>query len=288
MPEANIDYDEVMRVAVASAKAAGAVIKEAFFKVKNVEHKGQVDLVTETDKACEDLVCGAIKDAFPSHMFIGEEESSASGTPELTDDPTWFCDPLDGTTNFVHGFPFVCVCVGFAIKKEVVLGVVFAPVLDELFCAIKGRGATLNGNPIHVSSTEDMGSALMATEIGVSRESSTMDAIYGRIRALTPQIRGVRCGGSCGMNMCGVAMGRLDAFFEIGFGGPWDCAAPAIILQEAGGVVLDPSGGAFNVMGRRVLAANGKLGQKFANVLKECPDAPDEPKPTPPGARAKI
>ncbi|KAK3240759.1 vacuolar transporter chaperone [Cymbomonas tetramitiformis] len=134
-----------LKVAVEAAEAAGAVIAASFYKDKCVEHKGSVDLVTETDKQCEDLIMTKIKTAFPEHKFIGEEESSKEGTPDLTSEPTWMIDPLDGTTNFVHSFPFSCVSIGLVINKEPVVGVVLNPMLKETFTGVKGGGAFLNG-----------------------------------------------------------------------------------------------------------------------------------------------
>lgn len=127
-----------------------------------------------------------MKAAFPDHRFIGEEASAAQGfTSELTDDPTWCIDPLDGTTNFVHRFPFVCTCIGLVVQRQPVLGVVFNPVLNEMFTAVTGRGATLNGQPITVSTASALGDALIATEVGVSRDPATMDAITQRVKVGT-------------------------------------------------------------------------------------------------------
>jgi hypothetical protein len=125
------------------------IILSNFNNSKTVEHKGKVDLVTETDKACESLIFEYLKTAFPSHQLIGEETSAIDGTPELTDAPTWIVDPLDGTTNFVHRYPFVCVSIGLVVDKVPTVGVVFNPILDELFTAVKGRGAFLNGQHIY-------------------------------------------------------------------------------------------------------------------------------------------
>lgn len=268
-----------LAVAQEAATEAGLCIATAFSSDKQVENKydNNVDLVTETDKECEEKIVSKIRQAFPAHKFIGEEESSKSGTPELTDDPTWMIDPLDGTTNFVHGFPFVCVSIGLTINKEVVLGVVHNPILGETFTAIKGCGAFLNGKPIRCSEHSSLAKCLLATEVGVSRDESSMKAIMGRVQAVVSKCRGVRCAGSCAMNMCGVAMGRLDAFYEIGFGGPWDCAGASCILKEAGGAVLDPAGGPFNVMSRRVLASNQHLGPQIASVIATIPDGDSEP-----------
>ncbi|CAI5464223.1 unnamed protein product [Closterium sp. Yama58-4] len=258
---------EYLDVAVTAARMAGEVIRRSFNAPKDVQHKGKVDLVTETDKQCEALIMQHITAAYPSHKFIGEEESSVHGTAGLSDDPTWMVDPLDGTTNFVHRYPFVCVSIGLAINKAVVVGVVFNPILNEMFTAMRGHGAMLNGEPIHASSQTHMGSALLATEIGTKRDVGTVAGLTGRIANLLFQVRSLRLSGSCALNLVGVACGRLDLFYEIGFGGPWDVAAGSLIVEEAGGLCFDPSGGPFDVMACRVAASNAHLKAPFVEAL---------------------
>lgn len=258
-----------LAVAIDAAKTAGEVIRKGFYEVKNVEHKGQVDLVTETDKACEDLIFNHLKLHFPDHKFIGEETTAANGVTELTDDPTWIVDPLDGTTNFVHGFPFVCVSIGLTIGKVPTVGVVYNPIMGELFTGVRGGGAFLNGKPIKVSSQSELVKSLLATEAGTKRDKVTLDASTNRINSLLYKIRSLRMSGSCALNLCGIACGRLDLFYEIGFGGPWDVAGGAVIVKEAGGVVFDPSGGEFDITAQRVAASNVLLKDAFVEALKE-------------------
>ncbi|KAJ8642544.1 hypothetical protein MRB53_004292 [Persea americana] len=260
---------EYLAVAVEAAKSAGEVIQKGFYQTKNVEHKGLVDLVTETDKACEELIFNHLKQKYPEHKFIGEETSAEFGTAELTDNPTWMVDPLDGTTNFVHGFPFVCVSIGLTIGKVPTIGVVFNPIINELFTGIRGRGAFLNGAPIKASSQSELVKSLLATEVGTKRDKSTVDATTDRINSLLFKVRSLRMTGSCALNLCGVACGRLDLFYELGFGGPWDVAGGAVIVEEAGGLVFDPSGGDFDVMSRRVAATNCYLKDLFVAALRE-------------------
>ncbi|XP_054800196.1 inositol-phosphate phosphatase-like isoform X2 [Prosopis cineraria] len=240
----NDSLAEFLASAVQAAQEAGEIIRKSFYQTKNVEHKGQVDLVTETDKACEDLIFNHLGKLYPTHKFIGEETSAVLGAAELTDEHTWIVDPLDGTTNFVHGFPFVCVSIGLTIQKVPTVGVVYNPILNELFTAIRGRGAFLNGNPIKASSQTELISSLLATEV-----------------------RSVRMAGSCAMNLCGVACGRLDACFELGFGGPWDVAGAAVIVREAGAEVYDPSGKDFDLTSQRVAASNPYIKDAFVEVL---------------------
>ena len=274
-----VDYDLCLSEALAAATAAGEEILSAWHAERDVEYKGAVDLVTATDKKCEDIIFDRLRAAFPTHDFVGEESVAANdGTiPPLTDRPTWFVDPLDGTTNFVHGFPFTCVSVGLAVNQIPVVGVVLNPTLKETFAAARGRGATLNGALIRASDVADLSKALVATEIGVGRDPATVDAIMGRVRACVGACRSIRATGSCAMNMVGVAMGRLDAFYEIGFGGPWDCVGAAVIVTEAGGVVCDPAGGAFGLNARRVLCGNARVAPALVECLGGVPDGPNEP-----------
>ncbi|PIA38371.1 hypothetical protein AQUCO_02800217v1 [Aquilegia coerulea] len=180
----NVSLEDFLNVAIDAAKRAGEIIRKGFHEKKNIEHKGQVDLVTETDKACEDLIFNHLKQHCPGHKFIGEETTAANGITELTDQPTWIVDPLDGTTNFVHGFPFVCVSIGLTINKVPTVGVVYNPILDELFTGIRGKGAFLNGNPIKVSTQSELVKSLLVTEVGTKRDTTTVDATTGRLNRL--------------------------------------------------------------------------------------------------------
>lgn len=161
---------------------------------------------------------------------------------------------------------------------QVVVGVVYNPILEELFVASRGSGATCNGEPVSVSGETDLHKALVATEVGVTRDEETVAAIFDRVLHTVSASRSLRCCGSCAMNMVGVAMGRLDAFFEVGFGGPWDVAAASIIVEEAGGRVLDASGGPFDIMARRVLVGTPAVADRLAAVLAQCKTSEAEPK----------
>ncbi|EYU33851.1 hypothetical protein ABFS82_08G155000 [Erythranthe guttata] len=261
--------EDFLAAAVDAAKRAGEVIRSGFYETKNVEHKGQVDLVTETDKKCEELIFDFLKLQFPDHKFIGEETTAAFGTTELTDEPTWIVDPLDGTTNFVHGFPFVCVSIGLTIGRIPTVGVVYNPIMDELFTAIRGKGAFLNGKPIKTSSQNELVKSLLATEIGTKRDKSTVDASTNRVNSLLFKVRSLRMSGSCAINLCGIACGRLDLFYELGFGGPWDVAAGAVIVTEAGGLVFDPSGKEFDITSQRIAASNPLVKDAFIEALQK-------------------
>ncbi|XP_071723856.1 inositol monophosphatase 3-like [Rutidosis leptorrhynchoides] len=263
----NGSLSEFMNAAIDAAKSAGQVIRNAFYETKLVEHKGSVDLVTKTDKECEDLIFNYLKQKFPTHKFIGEETTAANGKMELTDEPTWIVDPVDGTTNFVHGFPFVCVSIGLTISKTPVVGVVYNPIINELFTAIEGQGAFLNGNPIKASSQSELLKCLLATDVGYSREKSNVDAMTNSINSLLLKVRSIRICGSCALNLCGIACGRFDLFFQSGFG-PWDVAAGVLIVKEAGGIVYDQSGKDFDLTSQRVAASNSIVKDAFLEVLE--------------------
>lgn len=280
MTDQDLDLELCLKVAVQAGRDAGELIRKAWDRARTIEHKGAVDLVTETDKECEALVLGQLKEAFPSHRFIGEEETAAMGfIPELTDEPTWLVDPVDGTTNFVHRFPFCCVSIALAVNSKVVVGVVYNPILDELFHAKDKAGAFLNGRAIHCSEATDLKSSIFITELGTRRDKEYMDAVFSRMKMLAEHTRGMRSCGSCALNLCSVACGRADAYYEIGLGGPWDMAAGSKILEEAGGVVSDPTGSPLSIMSRRVLGTNSHLGPIVASILSKAPCLDDEPQP---------
>ncbi|GAB2301002.1 Mitochondrial inner membrane peptidase complex subunit [Dionaea muscipula] len=260
---------DFLNCAIDAAKKAGEIIQKGFYQTKQVEHKGMVDLVTETDKACEDLVFNHLKQRYPDHKFIGEETTAAYGATELTNEPTWIVDPLDGTTNFVHGFPFVCVSIGLTIRKVPVVGVVYNPIMDELFTGVRGKGAFLNGNPIKASSKDELVKSLLATEAGTKRDKLTLDVTSNRINSLLSKVRSIRMSGSCALNLCGIASGRLDLMYEFGYGGPWDVAAGVVIVEEAGGLVFDPSGKEFDITVTRVAASNPLLKEAFVEAFEQ-------------------
>ncbi|KAF7840541.1 Inositol monophosphatase 3 [Senna tora] len=267
---ADIDsLPEFLASAIDAAKRAGEIIRNGFYETKHVEHKGEVDLVTETDKACEELIINHLKQLYPTHKFIGEETAAAQGDTELTDEPTWIIDPVDGTTNFVHGFPFVCVSIGLTIRKVPSVGVVYNPIMNELFTGIHGKGAFLNGVPIKVSSQTELISSLLVTENGAKLDKLTVDTHTKKLNSLLFKVRSVRACGSLALNLCGVACGRLDICYQVGFGGPWDVAAGAVIIREAGGIVYDPSGAEFDITSQRVAASNPFLKDALVEFLDD-------------------
>lgn len=289
---ASDDLTKYLATAEEVARAAGKMIREAHEKreaaqagteaTEGLESKGSaatetVDLVTATDKACEKLIMDTIAARFPGHIFIGEESSftgpggAPAGPLELTDAPTWIIDPLDGTTNFVHGYPLVTVSIGLAVKKQPILGVVYNPLMDELCSAVRGRGAHLNGRRVHVGKAAGVTTALICNNMGASRNAGMNQQTTARLLALLQEnVRGLRNSGSAAQNMMHVACGRLDAFFEDGFGGPWDVAAGKVLVEEAGGVCAHHLGGPFVLMAGKgqVLCGNKAVVEDIARVLR--------------------
>ncbi|XP_038665084.1 inositol monophosphatase 1 [Scyliorhinus canicula] len=271
-------WQDCMEVAVAVARQAGAVICDALRKEQIVQIKSSpADLVTETDQNVEKMIISTLKEKFPSHSFIGEE-SVADGAPSiLTDNPTWIIDPIDGTTNFVHRFPFVAVSIGFSVNKQSEVGIVYSCVEDKMYTARRGHGAFCNGKQLKASGQEDISKALIVTELGSNRTPEIMKTVLSNMEKLISiPSHGIRALGTAAVNMCTVATGGADAYYEMGIH-CWDMAAAALIVTEAGGVVLDISGGPFDMMSRRVIAAGSRaIAERIAQEVQTIPYQRDD------------
>uniref|UniRef100_A0A3B5RAB7 Inositol-1-monophosphatase n=1 Tax=Xiphophorus maculatus TaxID=8083 RepID=A0A3B5RAB7_XIPMA len=249
----------VMDHAVAVARKAGEVVREALSDDRKVMTKSSaVDLVTQTDQKVEKLIIQSVKEKFPQHRFIGEESVAAGEPSILTDDPTWIIDPIDGTTNFVHAFPFVAISIGFTINKRVEVGVVYSCLEDKMFTARRGGGAFCNGEPLQVSDQTDVHRSIIATEFGSNRDPEVVDKIFSSLRnILSLPVHGVRGAGTAAVNLSLVASGCVEAYYEMGMH-VWDIAAGSLLVLEAGGIVMDVDGGDADLMSRRILAANNR------------------------------
>ncbi|XP_060099561.1 inositol monophosphatase 1 isoform X1 [Heteronotia binoei] len=236
-------WQECMDYAITLARKAGKIICEALKEEIAVMVKSSpADLVTVTDQKVENMIISSIKEKYPSHSFIGEESVAAGAGSVLTDNPTWIIDPIDGTTNFVHRFPFVAVSIGFVVNKKMEFGVVFSCVEDKMYTARKGKGAFCNGQKLHVSQQQDITKALIVSELGSSREPEVLKTVLSNMqRLLSIPIHGIRAAGTAAVNMCLVATGGADAYYEMGIH-CWDMAGAGVIITEAGGVLLDVSG----------------------------------------------
>jgi len=249
-------------IAVEAARNAGAIVEEYARKGFRVEHKDAVNLVTDADKRAEQVIVEAIRRAFPDHQILAEERGQAGSTSPYK----WVIDPLDGTTNFAHGFPAYCVSIGVEYQGRCILGVVFDPTRKELFVAEAGGGAFLNGTPLRVSRASRLDAALLVTGFAYDiRESEQNNLDHFARFALRAQ--GVRRTGTAALDLCYVAAGRFDGFWELKLH-PWDTAAGSVILLEAGGRLSDLSGGSFSIYGKELVASNGTIHDEMLKVLK--------------------
>jgi myo-inositol-1(or 4)-monophosphatase len=249
-------------VAVAAAKAAGEVLRSGFGQRQEVRYKGEVDLVTEADENAEQKIKATLQEAFPAYAILTEESGRLPGQGDYR----WIVDPLDGTTNYAHGLPLFSVSVALERAGESVLGVVHDPMTQETYAAERGNGATLNGRFIKVSDTEELIQALLATGFPYERDdmSATLD-LFGRFAVLTQSMRRL---GSAALDMCYVAAGRLDGYYERGIQA-WDIAAGSVILEEAGGKVTNYGGGQLDLEGREVVASNSLLHPALVDVTSD-------------------
>ena len=253
-----------LEVALAAARAAGEILRSKFGREQAVRYKGEVDPVTEVDEQAEEKIGGMLRGAFPDYGILAEEGGARSGGGEHR----WIVDPIDGTVNFAHGLPAFCVSIALERAGEVVLGVVHDPMGRETFVGERGAGATLNGRPIRVSETEELIRALVAT--GFPYDRDTMPAVlelFGRFAVLT---QGMRRIGSAALDLCYVAAGRLDAYYERGVK-PWDIAAGALILEEAGGKVTDFRGEGLDPGALEIVASNTVLHPSIVDVTGDGP-----------------
>lgn len=250
-------------IAVEAARNAGAIVEEYARKGFRVEHKDAVNLVTDADTRAEQVIVEAIRRAFPDHQILAEERGQAGSTSPHK----WVIDPLDGTTNFAHGFPAYCVSIGVEYQGRCILGVVFDPTRQELFAAEAGGGAFLNGTPLRVSRASRLDAALLVTGFAYDiRESEQNNLDHFARFALRAQ--GIRRTGTAALDLCYVAAGRFDGFWELKLH-PWDTAAGSVILLEAGGRLSDLSGGSFSIYGKELVASNGLVHEEMLEVLRQ-------------------
>ncbi|KAI3355393.1 hypothetical protein L3Q82_018234 [Scortum barcoo] len=269
-------WQECMDHCLEVTKKAGKMIREALQNdIAVMQKSSPVDLVTETEPesgaAHYILHQGEVPHSqILAGPFIGEESVAAGAPSVLTDNPTWIIDPIDGTTNFVHRFPFVSVSIGFTVKKEIEFGIVYSCIEDKMYTARKGKGAFCNGVPIKVSGQEDISQSLVLTEMGFKEDPAHFKTMLANIKTiLTIPVHGVRSPGSAAVNMCLVACGSADAYYHMGIH-CWDMAGGAAIVTEAGGVIMDISGGPFDLMSRRlIVASSGAIAERIAKEITE-------------------
>jgi myo-inositol-1(or 4)-monophosphatase len=263
-----------LEVAVAAAQEGGRVLMEEFARPVHISYKGDADLVTQADKRSEKLVVERLRREFPSHAVVAEE-----GGGRESDSPfRWHVDPLDGTTNFAHHFPAFAVSIGLEENGELVVGVVFNPANGELFTAERGQGARLNGQPIHVSQAHRLAVSLLGTGFPTHKRTENPNIHY--YWQFTLASHGVRRVGAAALDLCSVACGRLDGFWEFGLKS-WDTAAGTLLIREAGGRVTDFSGKPF-VPGERVcLASNGLIHDEMRTLAATIAEGAFDREPLP-------
>ena len=249
--------------AVEIAREAGALLANYFERRVAVELKGEFDVVTEADRASEKLVVERLRSHFPSHGIVAEE----GGGRESSSEYCWYVDPLDGTTNFAHGFPMFNVTLGLARAGEMIAGVIYDPIRQELFAAERGGGAYLNNRRIHVSTIQRLEDSLPCTGFPSRKRSQSVNIhFYYQLAMAT---HGVRRTGSAAIDLAYVACGRLDFFWEFGLS-PWDMAAGTLLVEEAGGRVSDMNGGPHSVTeSEHLLADNGALHGQALEIFGE-------------------
>lgn len=254
---------EFKQVAIKAGLEAGRILLENQAKKKKIEYKGEINLVTEMDYLSERAILKMINKHFPKHSILTEENKGKDRNSAYL----WIIDPLDGTTNYAHNFPVYCVSIGLQKDEEIILGMVYNPISGELFLAEKGKGAFLNGKKICVSKTEKLSQSLLATgfpyDIRTSKENNLN---YFNRFALKAQA--IRRTGSAALDLCYLATGRFDGFWELKLS-PWDTAAGILMIFEAGGKISDFSGRKFDIFSKKLLATNGKIHKQMLKVINQ-------------------
>ena len=249
-----------LEVAMDAAREAGTILRADHARPKEVTYKGEVDLVTETDRRSEAVVVARLREHFPDHAIVAEE---GGGNAAAQAKYCWHVDPLDGTTNFAHGYPCFAVSIGLAEEGEPIAGVVFNPVAEEMFVAARGEGAYLNGQRIHVSPVKSLAQSLVATGFPTHQRKSSSNINY--YWEFTLRTHGVRRDGSAALDLCAVACGRFDGFWEFGLNS-WDTVAGVALVREAGGMVTAFAGQTYRPGGPMLIASNGHIHEEMRAV----------------------
>ena len=254
---------QFLDVAVEIAREAGAILRREFDRPKEISYKGEVDIVTESDRRSEAAIVARLRSHFPQHAIVAEEGSggAAAGAKYC-----WHVDPLDGTTNFAHSYPCFAVSIGLVEDGEPLVGVVYNPMSDELFTALRGEGAYLGQKRIHVSPIEKLSTSLVATGFPTHMRTSSINIQY--YWEFTLRSHGVRRDGSAALDLCSVACGRFEGFWEFGLHS-WDTAAGMLMVREAGGTVTDMEGRPYRPGDRSILASNGRVHNEMQQLAAQ-------------------
>ncbi|WP_045222752.1 inositol monophosphatase family protein [Desulfonatronum thioautotrophicum] len=259
------DHALLLPQAIDVVREAGQMLMRYWHAPREIHHKGRIDLVTTADLALEKLLKERLSDLLPEAAFLAEESASAEDLRKSLNGPTWIIDPLDGTTNFAHGFPFVAISVALWDDSDVQLGLVHLPVLQELFHAAKGQGTHLNDVPVQVSKILDLENSLVATGFPYSVREQ-LPPILGWMETMLSLTQGIRRPGSAASDLAYVACGRFDAFYEINLK-PWDMAAGWLLVREAGGMVTQIDGSEFHPRIPSLLASNAQIHAAMVEAL---------------------
>ena len=247
--------------AVDLARKSGALLKEKFSQTHKIQYKGDINLVTEADKMSEDLIIAAISQKFPDHGILSEESPVITGVGKLR----WIIDPLDGTTNYSHGYPVFCVSVALENEGTIVLGVIYDPVREDMFVAIRGEGAYLNDKKLKVSSVNNLSRSLLATGFPYDiRDSKENNLDY--FNAMAINVQAIRRAGAAALDLAYLAAGRFDGFWELKLK-PWDTAAGCLMVEEAGGVISDIAGQKWHLQSPSLMASNALIHEQMIKVL---------------------
>jgi myo-inositol-1(or 4)-monophosphatase len=264
---------DFLATATEAALQAGALQKERYGQPHEVEKKGEINIVTEVDKACEALILGLIRERFPGHDIVAEESDLARTGAEYV----WFVDPLDGTTNFAHGYPCFCVSIALARGEEVVAGVVYDPLREELFTAERGSGAWLNGRRMRVTQTAALIDSLLVTGFPYDLRDDVFQALRVFYRFMS-EARGIRRDGAAAIDLAYVAAGRADGFFEERLH-PWDILAGGLMVEEAGGRVSRFDGSPLLLSAESIVACGPPLHPRMLEVLRDLREHPEKGRP---------
>ncbi|MEW5992888.1 MAG: inositol monophosphatase family protein [Candidatus Zixiibacteriota bacterium] len=262
MPQSNSEISKYLRFAEWLARGAGKILKRGFQSQLKIDYKGRINPVTQYDLESERYITSQIRKRFPGHAILTEEGNN------VTEESTyrWVIDPLDGTVNFAHGFPVYCVSIALECERRMIAGVVYDPERKELFSAGRGLGSRMNGEVIRVSTERNLQRALLATgfayNIGTARRNN-----LGLFARMAKKAQGVRRPGSAAIDLCWLACGRIDGFWEL-YLHPWDTAAAWLIVQEAGGRVTRINGTRYSIFAHDILASNGRLHRAMMTALK--------------------
>jgi myo-inositol-1(or 4)-monophosphatase len=257
----------LLNFAIQTARDAGRILADRMGRALQVSNKGDIDLVTEADLASEKLIIERIKSHYPRHGILAEESGATEGIATVTgqSDWRWVVDPLDGTTNYAHGYPCFCVSIGLERAGSIELGVIYDPIRDEVFAAERGQGATLNDRSIRVSEVDDLNASMLCTGFPYNvRERPNFARDFTNF---TMEAQAVRRDGSAALDLAYLACGRFDGFWEDGLNA-WDVAAGVILIEEAGGRVSDFVGAPLSIYTPKVLASNGLIHDRMMQVLR--------------------